>query len=134
MIRVALGLGCDRGAELRTLQEAVRQALEAAGIHLDAVESAATIDKKQDEEAILSLARNHAWPLRFFTAEQLSRVEVPSPSEMVRKHMGTPAVAEAAALLAANTDRCNLVLEKYKYLGMDGKNATVSIARIKTDE
>ena len=42
--------------------------------------------------------------------------------------MGTPAVAEAAALLAANGRMEDLVLEKFKFRGPDGKNATVSIA------
>jgi len=48
----------------------------------------------------------------------------------VQKYMGTPAVAEAAALIAANTNMQNLLVEKHKYLGADGKNATISIARI----
>ena len=43
--------------------------------------------------------------------------------------MGTPAVAEAAALLAADVAMQDLLLEKYKYRGTDGKNATVSIAK-----
>jgi cobalt-precorrin 5A hydrolase len=45
--------------------------------------------------------------------------------------MGTPAVSEAAALLAAATTMDDLLLEKYKYLGEDGKNATVSIALLR---
>ena len=128
MTRVVLGLGCDRGASLRTLRTAVEGALRVAGVHFDAVASAATIDKKRDEQAILCLARANRWPLKFFTAEELSRVDVPSPSETVHKHMGTPAVAEAAAILAAATDRSGLLLEKYKHKGEDGKNATVSVA------
>ena len=133
MTRVVLGLGCDRGTSLRTLKAAVERALSAVGLHLDAVETVATIDKKNDESAILSLARANGWPLRFFTAEELSRVDVPSPSETVRKHMGTPAVAEAAAILAAATDRTGLLLEKYKHKGDDGKNATISIASVADD-
>jgi len=133
MTRVVLGLGCDRGTSLRTLGVAVERALSVAAVHLDAVVSVATIDKKNDEPAILSLAQANGWPLRFFTAEELSRVDVPSPSETVRKYMGTPAVAEAAAILAAATDRTGLLLEKYKHKGNDGKNATVSIASVGDD-
>lgn len=129
MRRVILGLGCDRGTSLPTLVEAVTEALTAANIELQAVACVATIDKKHDEAAILSLAKQQGWPLRFFSAEALAQVDVPSPSETVRKYMGTPAVAEAAALLAAGTHKGNLLLEKYKYKGSDGKNATVSIAQ-----
>jgi cobalt-precorrin 5A hydrolase len=128
-IKVILGLGCDRGASLETLEEAVNQALASVNLSPRAVATIATIDKKRDEAAILSLAARHGWPLRLFGAEALAQVPVPNPSETVRAHMGTPAVAEAAALLAANTHMADLLLTKFKYLGRDGKNATVSIAR-----
>ena len=133
MTRVVLGLGCDRGTSLQTLKAAVERALDTAGLALDAVASVASIDKKNNEPAILTLARANGWPLRFFSAEELSRVDVPSPSETVRKHMGTPAVAEAAAILAAETNCNGLLLEKYKHKGEDGKNATVSIASVADD-
>jgi cobalt-precorrin 5A hydrolase len=42
--------------------------------------------------------------------------------------MGTPSVAEAAALLAARTSASELLVEKFKHKGADGRNATVSIA------
>lgn len=127
MTRVILGLGCDRGTAPETLQIAVEQALALAGLNGDAVAGLATIDKKNDEEAILHLAARHGWPLRFYAAEELAQVQVPNPSEVVRRYMGTPAVAEAAALLAAGGE---LLLEKHKYRGADGRNATVSIARM----
>lgn len=134
MTRVILGLGCDRGTAFDTVMTAVTQALAIANLEPEAVEGLATIDKKHDEAAILALARQYGWPLRFFSAEELARVEVPSPSETVRKYMGTPAVAEAAALLAAGTHMGDLLLEKYKYRGSDGKNATVSIAKRRNNE
>jgi len=130
MQQVALGLGCDRDASLATVEAAVAEALARAEIGLSAVCRLATIDKKRDEAAILSLAARHGWPLHLFSAAELSAVPVRSPSETVRKRMGTPAVAEAAALLAAETDLRGLVLEKHKHTGRDGKNATVAIARL----
>jgi len=128
MTHVTVGIGCDRGASLETLKEAVTRAFKAADLDLGLVTALATIDKKRDEQAILSLAAQYGWPLQFFSAESLGQVEVPSPSETVRKFIGTPAVAEAAALLAANTQVGDLLMEKYKHKGSDGKNATVSIA------
>ncbi|MGZ5000270.1 MAG: cobalamin biosynthesis protein [Methylomonas sp.] len=130
-MRVILGLGCDRNTSLETLSTAVDQALALAGLNKTAVAGTASIDKKNDEAAILQLAGEHNWPLYFFTAQQLAQVPVPNPSETVRKYMGTPAVAEAAALLAAGADMRALLLEKHKYRGEEGKNATVSIARLK---
>ena len=128
MRRVTLGVGCDRGTAPETLRTAVMQAL--ASVHLEpvAVAALATIDKKHDEAAILLLAAEQGWPLRLFGAAELAQVPVPNPSATVLAHMGTPAVAEAAALLAGKSRMEDLVLEKFKFRGPDGKNATVSIA------
>jgi len=130
MDKYILGMGCDRGTSIETLNTAVGNALAKMTITHDNVQSLATIDKKNDEVGLLELSKINNWPLDFFTASQLADVTVPNPSEVVLKYMGTPAVAEAAAMLAANTGIENLVLEKYKFKGEDNKNATVSIVKI----
>ena len=129
-MQVILGMGCDRNTSLQTLATAVEQVLREQGLLHEQVQCMATIDKKSDEVGLLSLAKQHGWPMQFYSAAQLAVVDVPNPSEVVRKYMGTPAVAEAAALLAANTGMENLMVEKFKYRGEDGKNATVSIVRL----
>jgi len=149
---LVLGLGCDRGTSLATLTEAISLALG----HLDRdggdVRALATIDRKGDEPALLALAAERGWPLRLFTASELSQVPVPNPSATVLAHIGTPAVAEAAALLLAQElagsrsrseaateldaghPSADLVLEKCKFRGPDGKNVTVSLARPRSDQ
>jgi len=129
MQNLILGIGCDRGVSLETLNTALDQALEKINQGRDAVTALASIDKKNDEVALLALAAQQSWPLHFFSAKQLAQVEVPNPSAVVMKYMGTPAVAEAAAILAAKATQENLLLEKHKYRGSDGKNATVSIVK-----
>ncbi|MDH4274649.1 MAG: cobalamin biosynthesis protein [Gammaproteobacteria bacterium] len=129
-MNVILGVGCDRDTSIETLTAAVTLALDASKLMRADVCGVASIDKKNDERCILELAEKNAWPLQFFSAQQLAAVAVPNPSETVRRYMGTPAVAEAAALLAAKTGMENLVLEKLKHRGADGKNATVSIAKV----
>jgi len=130
MTQYILGMGCDRGTSIETLRTAVNNALAKMTIDPENVQSLATIDKKNDEQGLLELSKTNNWPLHFYTAEQLSTVDVPNPSEVVLKYMGTPAVAEAAAMLAANAGVEKLVLEKYKYRGNDNKNATVSIVEL----
>ena len=129
-MQVILGIGCDRGTPLQTLEDVIDQALSSININRSAVLQLATIDKKNDEQAILQLSEQQHWPLNFYSAQQLSQVEVPSPSAVVLKYMGTPSVSEAAAILAANTDMNNLLVEKFKFRGNDGKNATVSIVKV----
>ena len=48
-----------------------------------------------------ALAHRFRVPLRTFAADVLATVEVPTPSAVVNGHVGTPSVAEAAALLAS---------------------------------
>ncbi|MCK5353508.1 MAG: cobalamin biosynthesis protein [Methyloprofundus sp.] len=132
-MKLVLGLGCDRDTPLLTVETAIAQALAAANVTLTQVIKLASIDKKQDETALLQFAEKHALPLQFYAAEQLAKVPVPSPSAVVMKYVGTPSVSEAAAILAAATDMSDLLLEKYKYRGEDGKNATVSIVKMRTN-
>ena len=133
-LRVAVGLGCDRGTPLATLQQALDEALAAAGARLLDVAALASIDLKADEPGLLALAAQHSLPITFYTPAQLADVPVPNPSETVRRFTGSPSVSEAAALLMAATvagqgvPGTTLLVEKYKHRGADGRNATVSIA------
>ncbi|MEO5659140.1 MAG: cobalamin biosynthesis protein [Polaromonas sp.] len=135
LMQVAVGLGCDRGTPLATLQQALDEALALAGARLDDVAAAASIDLKADEPGLLALAERHGWTLTFYTAAQLASVPVPNPSETVRKYTGSPSVSEAAVLLAAASLAGHalavtaLLVEKHKCRGADGRNATVSLAR-----
>lgn len=129
-MKVALGIGCDRGVPLATLQQAVAHALSQCGATWADVAALASIDLKADETALLALAQQQARPIHFYRAEELAAVSVPNPSETVRRYTGTPSVSEAAALLAAGTDASALLIEKLRLKGIDGRHATVSIARI----
>ena len=133
-MNIAVGLGCDRGTPLATLQQALDEALALAGARLGDVAAAASIDLKADEPCLLALAAKHGWTLTFYTPAQLAAVPVPNPSETVRKYTGSPSVSEAAALLAGSAagqvlPMTALLLEKHKCQGADGRNATVSLAR-----
>jgi len=127
---ISLGLGCDRDTPLVTVRTAIEQALTLCHARLSDVKAVASIDLKADELALQQLADQQGWTIHFYTAVELAQVDVPNPSETVRKHTGTPSVSEAAALLAAGTDKTNLIIEKHRHRGPDGRNATVSIARI----
>lgn len=129
-LRVVLGLGCDRGTSAATIEKAVCHALAQAGVELWQVVAAASIDLKSNETGLLSVCKSHDWPLSFYSAGTLAEVKVPNPSEMVLRHVGTPSVGEAAAILRAGGTMDDLLVEKYKYKGMDGRHATVSVVRI----
>ena len=80
-----------------------------------------TIDVKRDEEFCAKLQKETNSEVVYYTAEELAKVEVPNPSETVEKHVGTPSVCEAAAILGSNHGK--LILPKIK-----GKNWTAALA------
>ena len=80
-----------------------------------------TIDVKADEPFVKLLEDEYDEKVVFFTAEELATVEVPNPSATVEKHVGTPSVCEAAAILGSNHGK--LIIPKVK-----GKNWTAALA------
>ncbi|MEA5415718.1 cobalamin biosynthesis protein, partial [Synechococcus sp. BA-132 BA5] len=109
-----LGLGCERDTSLSVLERLVTEGLAQQGLAPEAVAGLASIDRKGDEPALLGLAEQRGWPLRLYDAPTLAEVAVPHPSEAVAREMGTPSVAEAAALQAASQagGPAHLLLEK----------------------
>ena len=129
-MKIALGLGCDRGTPAATIAQCIAAALAACDKTLADVQAVGSIDLKADEAGLLEVIAKNGWPCLFYPAAALAAVNVPNPSEIVRKYTGTPSVSEAAALLAAHADQSHLLIEKHKLRGPDGRNATVSIARM----
>jgi cobalamin biosynthesis protein CbiG len=63
----------------------------------------ATLDARAREPGIREAAARRGWPLVGHPAALLAGVAVPSPSVSVAGHVGTPSVAEAAALVDGGT-------------------------------
>lgn len=78
----------------------------------------ATIDRRRDHPAVTGAAGDRS--IVAFSASLLGAVDVPDPSDVVDAAIGTPSVAEAAALLAAGPD-ARLVVGKQR-------NATATAA------
>lgn len=117
---IHLGIGLAREAgPTRKVQKAIFKDLEREAIFLPAIASISTIDAKSEEPVVKAFKKKY--PVYFYTAEDLAKIEVPHPSKTVMKHMGTPSVSEAAALLSSGNDQ--LLMPKKK-----GENYTVAAA------
>jgi cobalamin biosynthesis protein CbiG len=101
MSGLVVGAGCSRGCPAEELLALIGAVLDEAGARPDAVRALATIDRRADEPGMVAAARHHGWPLVTHAAPALREVAVPTPSAVVATHVGTPSVAEAAALLSA---------------------------------
>jgi len=97
-----IGIGCERGTPRELIETAIQNVCRGYHLAESAIAGIATIDTKAGEVGLLELCQARNWPLKTFAADILSSVEVPNPSNIVAKAVGTPSVAEAAALCAAS--------------------------------
>jgi cobalt-precorrin 5A hydrolase/precorrin-3B C17-methyltransferase len=117
---LTIGIGCERGTSPQEVSDLVETTLKANNLSIQSVAGFASIDLKEDEPAIDALCN-----VRFFSAEELNALapKLKTPSDYVMTEVGTPGVAEAAALAAAGPD-AELIVAKTK-----SKRATCAIAR-----
>ncbi|CAM5264710.1 Precorrin-3B C(17)-methyltransferase OS=Streptomyces fumanus OX=67302 GN=GCM10018772_64780 PE=3 SV=1 [Streptomyces fumanus] len=93
------GVGASRNAPAEEILALVEGALREAGLSPASLAELATVDAKAEEPGIVAAAERLGVPLVTYPAGELARVEVPNPSEAPLAAVGTPSVAEAAALL-----------------------------------
>ena len=98
-----LGIGCERDTDKALIAYAVEKVCTENHLATEAIAGVATLDLKADEAGLLALIQEKSWPLKCFSPEALSAIEVPSPSDVVRQAVGTPSVAEAAAIAAIDS-------------------------------
>ncbi|TWG27291.1 cobalt-precorrin 5A hydrolase/precorrin-3B C17-methyltransferase [Micromonospora palomenae] len=92
------GIGSSRGVAAAEVAGLLRRALAGAGLAEASLRCLASVDLKADEAGIVDTARALGVPLMTWPVAELAAVDVPHPSEVVRAAVGTPSVAEAAAL------------------------------------
>ena len=118
---VTVGFGLAHQAQpVARIYDEMCQAMTDAGL-LPCPRRWCTIDVKANEPFVDYL-RQRGQTVDFFTAEELAQVSVPHPSTTVAKHVGTPSVCEAAAILGSCGGQ--LIVEKVK-----GGNWTLAAAR-----
>ncbi|WP_308915942.1 precorrin-3B C(17)-methyltransferase [Jannaschia sp. LMIT008] len=96
--RFVLGMGCARDAEPAAAWALASDVLRDADVAHGAVAAVATLDLKLDEPALQAVAAGLGCDLRAFTVAELADIAVPNPSDVVLAEVGTPSVAEAAAV------------------------------------
>lgn len=97
-----VGIGCKRGTSWQLIDRAIEQVFQENQLFPSAIAGIATIDTKASEVGLLELCRLRNLPLKTFSAQILRSVCVPNPATITDHKVGTPSVAEAAAILAAS--------------------------------
>lgn len=126
---LVVGLGCRPGVAVAEALALVEALLERHGRDRAAVVAYATLDAREAEPGLRAVAGD---ALLAYPAALLAAVAVPNPSTRVRHEVGTPSVAEAAALYAAHTlappgSTVELIGEKLAGAGVTAALAGISI-------
>ncbi|WP_375510586.1 cobalamin biosynthesis protein [uncultured Nostoc sp.] len=96
-----VGIGCKRGTSWQLIDWAIEQIFRENQLFQSAIAGLATIDTKASEVGLIELCNLRNFPLKTFSAQILRSVCVPNPATITDHKVGTPSVAEAAAILAA---------------------------------
>lgn len=124
---LVVGVGASRGAPVEEVLALVRDALREASLSVRSVAGLATVDAKSEEPGIVEAAGRLGVPLVTYTAEELAAVTVPNPSDAPLAAVGTPSVAEAAALMGGG----ELLVPKRKSVRADGQPAMATCAVVR---
>ncbi|MEU6598528.1 precorrin-3B C(17)-methyltransferase [Streptomyces flaveolus] len=121
---LVVGVGASKGAPVEEVLGLVEEALREAGLSPRSLAELATVDAKAQEPGIVAAAERLGVPLVTYSAEELAAVEVPNPSDAPLAAVGTPSVAEAAALVRGG----ELLVPKKKSAGQPAM-ATCAVVR-----
>ncbi|MBV9022636.1 MAG: cobalamin biosynthesis protein [Streptomycetaceae bacterium] len=126
---LVIGVGASSGALAEEIWQLIDETLADAGLSPRSVGALATVEAKADEPGILAVAERLGVPLVTYDAERLGAIEVPNPSAVPLAAVGTPSVAEAAALACAGAG-AELLVPKRKSAPPSGPaRATAAVAR-----
>lgn len=124
---LVVGVGASAGAPAEEVLGLVEDALRDAGLSAGSIAELATVDAKAREAGIVGAARRLGVPVVTYSAGELAAVEVPNPSDAPLAAVGTPSVAEAAALVGGG----ELLVPKRKSERADGRPAMATCAVVR---
>ena len=111
-----IGIGCERNTGKQLIEKSLNKFLKSTRISPLAIAGLATVEIKKDEKSLLKFSDEKKWPIKFFSISELSKIDVPNPSQVVLNEIGTPSVAEAACIKAAG-EGSELIQEKIIFKG-----------------
>ncbi len=124
-----IGIGCERNTSKDLIANSLKNFFESRNLSQKSIAGFATIDIKNNEKGILELVKEKNLPIKFFSKEDLSKMIVPNPSNVVQNEIGTPSVAEASCLIAAGEE--SKLLEEKRIFKNESGAVTIAVAESK---
>ncbi len=119
---ITLGVGCRKNTDPVVFENYILEVLEREKISILAIETIASIDIKSSEKAILDFAEKYGIATKFYSADELQKVEGEfASSSFVKSITGVDNVCERSAVCASGAQ---IILPKESRDGI-----TVSLAK-----
>lgn len=118
---VGVGLHWDTSKD--TIKEGLEFCLSKFKLSPKSIAKFASIKKEAQATGLHELAEEMRVSIDYFEKQELARIIIPNPSEVVQTFEGTPSVSEAAAIKSSEGV---LIVEKQKF----PPNLTIAIARM----
>ncbi|MFI9148850.1 precorrin-3B C(17)-methyltransferase [Streptomyces sp. NPDC053367] len=124
---LVVGVGASKGVPVEEVLGLISRVCEDAGLSPRSIAELATVDAKAEEHGIVEAAARLGVPVVTYPAGELAAVEVPNPSDAPLAAVGTPSVAEAAALAGGG----ELLVPKRRSERADGLPAMATCAVVR---
>lgn len=115
------GLGCHRGTPASEILQLLESIFREHRLSFSSIACLCSTSKRAQEKGLAEAALALNVPFECLDHQEFGLVQVPHPSDMVKKHLGVDSVCEAAALIRSGNGR--LLVPKTK-----GRRATAAVA------
>lgn len=119
---VGIGLHWDTSKDV--IMDGIQTTLKNANLSFKSIRNIATINRESIVKGLQEFSQENNIPVEYFDKSQLSTIEVPNPSDTVKKFEGTSSVSEASSMLSAKNN--SLLVPKQKF----PPNLTVAVTRV----
>ena len=120
---LVVGVGLHWDTTKEKIENGIFHVLKENNLSFKSVKSIASLDRGKLVKGLDEFCKGHGLRTLLFSKENLGRITVPNPSEIVEKYEGTYSVSEASSLLASNGV---LIVPKRKF----PPDLTVAISRV----
>lgn len=120
---LVVGIGLHGDTTKDKIRESLNSSLQKYNLSYKSIARLVSIKKPKEVQGLTEVGKELGMPIEYFDRDELAKITIPNPSDMVQAFEGTPSVSEAAAL---KSSQGKLVVEKQKF----PPDLTIAIARI----
>lgn len=118
-----IGIGLHWNTSYETIMSGVTKVLDENKLSFKSIKAVTSLDKGKRVKGLDEFCQKFQLPLQLYSKNDLDKIKVPNPSEIVGKYEGTSSVSEASSIAAS---KGVLVVPKNKF----PPDLTVAISRM----